>query len=59
MDGRPDWGGEGAIQQEVPQGLRGLAREETPTEEAMGVGGTAAISDAVSVVKDMEEGVPR
>ena len=59
VDRCPDWGGEGAIQQEVPQGLRGLSREETPTEETGGVGWATATANTVSVVEDVEEGVAR
>ena len=59
MDGSPNRGGEGTIQQEVPQGLRSLAIEEAPAEETVSVSRTAAIADAEGVVKDMEKSVPR
>ena len=59
MDGSPNRGGEGTIQQEVPQGLRSLAVEEPPAEETVSVSRTAAIADAEGVMKNMEQRVPR
>ena len=58
VDRSPDWGGKGAVQKEVSQGIRGLTREETATEEAVGVGGAAAVAYMVGVMQDAEEGVP-
>ena len=59
MDCSPNRGGEGTVQQKVPQGLRGLESKEAVAEETVGVGRAAPISDAESVVHHMEEGVPR
>ena len=57
MDRSPDGGREGAVQQEMALSLGDPTRQETAAEEAVGVGGTAAETNMVSVVDDTEQRV--
>ena len=58
VDRSPDGGRKGAFNQEVAEGLRDPAMQQTMAEKAMRVSGTAAGADMVRVMNDPEQRVP-
>ena len=58
VDCSPHGGREGAIDQEVAEGLRDLPLQQTTAEIAVSMGCTTTVADVVCIVEHPEQGVP-